>query len=137
MEMQLHKRTGQQAQAVVVDLNTTPLIDVMLVLLVLMIITLPAMTHATKLALAQGSRQAAPTPIALDIDFDGRIFADGHSLATDSDLEYWARHQAQLTPEREVKVSADRRVNYGRVAWVLARLQRNGLSKVAVNGLPD
>jgi biopolymer transport protein ExbD len=110
---------------------------VMLVLLVLMIITLPEMTHATKLALAQGSRLPALTPIVLDIDFDGRVFADGRLLARSVDFENWARQLAQLTPDREVRVSADRRVNYGRVAWLLAHLQRNGLSRLGVNSLPD
>ena len=113
------------------EINTTPLIDVMLVLLIMFIITLPVMTHAVKLDMPRPIAEAAadPTeiiePIRLDIDWDGAIIWNGTQVQLDT-LEGYFRVESQKSPQPELHVRPDRRANYDTVAKVLALAQRNG-----------
>jgi biopolymer transport protein ExbD len=118
---------------VMCDINTTPLIDVMLVMLVTLIISLPLMTHAIKLDLPRTlPRPDAPPPeiINLDIDFDGTVVWNGTAIASAQQLENYFHAEAQKNPQPEIHLRPDRRVKYDFVAKVLALAQRNRLNKI-------
>jgi biopolymer transport protein ExbD len=119
------------------DINTTPLIDVMLVLLIMFIITLPVMTHAVKLDMPQ-TRDAPPPsvviePIRLDVDWDGTIIWNG-SVVQLGVLEGYFRQEASKNPQPELHVRPDRRADYDTVAKVLALAQRNGMQRIGFVG---
>ena len=94
------------------EINTTPLIDVMLVLLIMFIITLPVMTHAVKLDMPQARNNPPPDvvvePIRLDIDWDGAIIWNGTQVQL-SQLENYFRVEAAKNPQPELHVRPDRR----------------------------
>lgn len=118
---------------VMCDINTTPLIDVMLVLLVTLIISLPIMTHAVKLDLPQvpASKEALrPEVIDLDIDSDGTIAWNGTAIASLQQLDRSFRAEAQKDPQPEIHLRPDRRAKYDVVARVLASAQRNRMKKM-------
>jgi biopolymer transport protein ExbD len=119
------------------DINTTPLIDVMLVLLIMFIITLPVMTHAVKLDMPQARNSPPPAvviePIRLDIDWDGTVVWNG-SVVQMSALEGYFRQEAAKEPQPELHVRPDRRADYDTVAKVLAVAQRNGMQRIGFVG---
>jgi biopolymer transport protein ExbD len=113
------------------EMNTTPLIDVMLVLLTLLIITLPMQTNAVKLTLPHGVPPNTPKPIVVDIgvEFDGTLTWNGTAVdraTLDADL-IRAAHQS---PQPEIHLQADRLAKYDAVAKVLSDAQRSGLTKI-------
>jgi biopolymer transport protein ExbD len=116
------------------DINTTPLIDVMLVLLVTLIITLPIMTHAVKLDMPQNQNQPPPpTPpevIDLEIDFDGTVVWNGTPIPNLDTLESYFHTEAAKDPQPEIHLRPDRRAKYDVVARVLAAAQRNHMKKI-------
>ncbi|HLJ38063.1 MAG TPA: biopolymer transporter ExbD [Steroidobacteraceae bacterium] len=116
------------------DINTTPLIDVMLVLLVTLIITLPIMTHAVKLDMPQNQNQPPPpTPpevIDLEIDFDGTVVWNGTPIPSLDTLESYFHTEAAKDPQPEIHLRPDRRAKYDVVARVLAAAQRNHMKKI-------
>jgi len=115
------------------DINTTPLIDVMLVLLVTLIITLPIMTHAVKLDMPQNTNQPPPpTPpevIDLEIDFDGTVVWNSTPIQFNQ-LEGYFHTEADKPVQAEIHLRPDRRVKYDFVAKVLAAAQRNRMKKI-------
>lgn len=117
------------------DINTTPLIDIMLVLLVTLIVTLPVMTHAVKLDMPPPNLHAPlpPTPpevINLDIYYDGAIAWNGQGVKTMEDLEAQFKQAASENPQPELHLAPDSHVKYDVVAKVLAAAQRNHLEKI-------
>ncbi len=114
-----------------VELNVTPLIDILLVLLTMLILTVPVLTHAVKLDLPVGKNSDARTAVDLDIDVDGRVFWNGTGV-DDLQLEAWLRGLAQHAPQPDVKIWPDRRGRYGRVAQVMAAAQRSGVQHIAL-----
>ena len=119
------------------EINTTPLIDVMLVLLIMFIITLPVMTHAVKLDMPQSK---PPTdnpviiePIRIDIDWDGSVIWNGSLVQLDQ-LEGFFRTEAARNPQPELHVRPERRAHYDTVAKVLALAQRNGMQRIGFVG---
>jgi biopolymer transport protein ExbD len=128
------RRTTAAVPGVLVcDINTTPLIDVMLVLLVTLIISLPVMTHAVKLDLPQtplDQEQTKPEVINLDIDFDGTVVWNGTAIASLQQLETYLHAEAQKDPQPEIHLRPDRRAKYDFVARVLATAQRNRMKKI-------
>ena len=121
--------------SVMSDINITPLIDVMLVLLVTLIISLPMMTHAVKLDLSQAppSRETIrPEVIDLDIDADGTVVWNGTAIASLRQLESYLRTEALKNPQPEIHLRPDARVKYDVVAKVLALAQHNRMAKMAV-----
>jgi biopolymer transport protein ExbD len=130
----LSRRTTPVAPGnVVCDINITPLIDVMLVLLVTLIVSLPIMTHAVKLDLPQtppSAERPLPEAINLDIDFDGTLVWNGTALADLQQLEGYLHREAQKDPQPEIHLRPDRGVKYDYVAKVLAAAQRNRLTKM-------
>jgi biopolymer transport protein ExbD len=117
------------------DINTTPLIDVMLVLLVTLIVTLPVMTHAVKLDMPNPNNQPPPPPtppevIDLEIDSDGTIVWNGTPVSGIDQLESYFRNEAVKDPQPEIHLRPDRRAKYDIVAKVLAAAQRNRMKKI-------
>jgi biopolymer transport protein ExbD len=119
------------------EINTTPLIDVMLVLLIMFIITLPVMTHAVKLDMPRTTNAPPPDnpvePVRLDIDWDGTVIWNGSPVQLDA-LEGYFRVEAAKSPQPELHVRPDRRANYDTVAKVLALAQRNGMQRIGFVG---
>ena len=119
--------------AAMCDINTTPLIDVMLVLLTMLIITLPIMTHAVKLDMPQANtpppEQIKPEVIDLEVDFDGTVVWNG-SVVPPEMLENYFRNEAGKEPQPEIHLRPDRRAKYDYVARVLAAAQRNRMRKI-------
>ena len=112
------------------QLNATPLIDVLLVLLVMLIFTLPVATHAVKLNLPQPAIGPPSQPITVDIDFDGQLYWNGENLSA-AVLERRFRESASATQPR-VKIVPDKRARYETVAQVLASAQRSGVTRLEV-----
>ena len=115
-----------------VEPNVIPLVDVMLVLLIIFIITIPVMTHAVKIDLPRETNQPTvtkPENINLSIDFDGTIYWN-ESMIDHNTLLNYVLQEAVKDPQPEVHIRADKRVRYEYVADVLFNLQRGGLMKV-------
>ncbi len=114
------------------EINMTPLIDVMLVLLVIFIITAPLIGSSLKLDLPKadgGPAGGSPAFVALAIDGDGRLFL-GEQPATREQVVERVREAARRDPATEVQLRADRRVPYGRVAELIGWVQQAGLSRI-------
>jgi biopolymer transport protein ExbD len=126
---------GGAAGGVMCDINTTPLIDVMLVLLVTLIVSLPIMTHAVKLDMPQPNQQPPPPDqrpevIDLEVDFDGTVVWNGTVVQSLSQLEGYFREESAKDPQPEIHLRPDRRAKYDYVAKVLASAQRNRMKKI-------
>jgi len=118
------------------DINMTPLIDVMLVLLIMFIITIPVMTHAVKLDMPRASNapsMAEPVVINLEIDFDGTVLWNGTPVEFDA-LEGYFRAESGKEPQPELHIRPSKRAKYDVVARVLASAQRNGMRKIGFVG---
>ena len=114
------------------DINMTPLIDVMLVLLVIFIITAPLMTSSLKLDLPKADSATptnAPSFIALAIDADGKLFFGDEPLAREA-LARAYRAAAKANPQLEVQLRADQKVPYGQVAELIAMIQKAGSTRI-------
>jgi biopolymer transport protein ExbD len=124
---------GGSSSGPMCDINTTPLIDVLLVLLVTLIITLPIMTHAVKLDLPQNQNPppvtVQPKVIDLEIDFDGTIVWNGTPVSLEQLDGYFAT-ESKEDPQPEIHLNPDGMAKYGVVAKVLASAQRNRMEKI-------
>jgi biopolymer transport protein ExbD len=119
----------------IADMNTTPLVDVMLVLLILFIITLPVMTNSTNLHIGRGEPPPAPREaISLSIDFDGTVLWNGAVVQDLAQLERYFRVEAAKADQAELHVLPDRRARYDTVAQVLALAQRSGMQRIGFAG---
>jgi biopolymer transport protein ExbD len=117
------------------DINTTPLIDVMLVLLVTLIVSLPIMTHAVKLDMPNPNAKPPPPDqppevIDLEIDFDGTVVWNGTPVKDMDQLEGYFHSETSKEPQPEIHLRPDRRAKYDIVARVLASAQRNHMKKI-------
>ena len=118
------------------DINTTPLIDVMLVLLIVFIITIPVLTHAVKLDNPIGNPPPPiyqPEVINLEVDFDGTILWNSSPVDMATLVQY-LRSEADKVPQPEVHLRAHKRARYDVVAKVLAACQRNKIKKIGFVG---
>ncbi len=129
----LERSSGAQPMG---DINMTPLIDVMLVLLVIFIITAPLMSTSLKLDLPRtegASASDAPAFVALAIDGEGRLFLGERPLDTataQAQITHRVREAARVDPATEVQLRADSRVPYGRVAELIGWVQAAGLTRI-------
>jgi biopolymer transport protein ExbD len=117
------------------DINTTPLIDVMLVLLVTLIISLPVMTHAVKLDMPNPNAPPPPVDVQpeiinLEIDGDGTIVWNGTPVTGMPQLEGFFATETSKDPQPEIHLRPDRRARYDTVAKVLAAAQRSHMKKI-------
>jgi biopolymer transport protein ExbD len=119
----------------IADMNTTPLVDVMLVLLILFIITLPVMTNSTNLHIGRGdSSPVQREAISLEIDFDGTILWNGAVVEDLAQLERYFAVAAGKANQAELHVQPHRRAEYDTVAQVLAIAQRSGMQRIGFAG---
>ena len=136
MAMNLGSGGGKDPE-VMMDINTTPLIDVMLVLIIMLIITIPVQLHSVNLNMPAGNPPPPlkdPVVVTIDVDFDGTILWNGEALAGRNALQA-KLHEAALQPDQpEVHVRPNKLVEYKYVAEVLAEAQRLGISKLGMVG---
>jgi biopolymer transport protein ExbD len=121
---------------VMIDMNTTPLIDVMLVLLIMLIITIPAQLHSVNLDMPQPSNAAKkidPVVIKIDVDAASVIHWNGKSVAR-SELASLLAEAASQRPQPEVHIRSHGKAKYEATAAVMASAQRLGLSKLGILG---
>ncbi len=114
------------------EINMTPLVDVMLVLLIIFLVTIPAMHHAVKIDLPRASSQPVdekPQTVDVAIQGDGTILWDDHAV-TREQLQARIAEAAHRTPQPELHLRADRKVAYERVAEVMSDAQAGGLTKL-------
>jgi biopolymer transport protein ExbD len=122
---------------VIMDINTTPLIDVMLVLLVMLIITIPIQLHAVNLNMPTGNPPpplSPPEVLKVDIDDIGRIWWNGEVVPDRATLEDKIRSAAAQQVQPEVHLRPDKNAKYEVVAAVMVSSQRLGLTKIGIVG---
>ena len=122
---------------VMVEMNTTPLIDVMLVLLTLLIITLPIQTHAVKLDMPAPNPNpptVIPETVELVVDFDGTVLWNNVPVDR-ATMNAYMRDAALKVPQPEIHVSPNRLAKYDAVARVLADAQRLGATHIGFTGI--
>lgn len=126
---------------VMIDINTTPLIDVMLVLLTLLIITLPIQTHAVKLDMPVNPPPPPPIPppiVELAVDFDGTVTWNGQAVNFPTlDSYLLTEGQKPLEEQSEIHLHPDKLAKYDTVAKVLADAQRLGVVKIGFTGITE
>jgi biopolymer transport protein ExbD len=122
---------------VMIDINTTPLIDVMLVLLVMLIITIPIQTHAVKLNMPVGNPPPPteqPVVITVEVDFDGTVIWNGETVPDRPTLEARFESAAAQPVQPEFHLRPNKLVTYKHVAGVMASAQRLGITKIGLIG---
>ena len=122
---------------VLVDINTTPLIDVMLVLLIMLIITIPIQTHAVKLNMpipSHDQKVVEPVVINIVVDFDGTIGWQGEIVKDRADLETRLYRLTLMPDQPEVHLQPNKLAPYKYVAEVMAEAQRLGVTKIGIVG---
>ena len=122
---------------VMVDINTTPLIDVMLVLLIMLIITIPIQTHAVKMNMPVPSDAHPPAPpvvVEIVVDFDGAIGWNNEMIKDRADLETHLYRLTQMPDQPEVHLLPNKLAPYKYVAEVMAEAQRLGVTKIGIVG---
>ena len=121
------------------EINTTPLVDVMLVLLIIFIITIPVINQSVKIDLPRASSQpqdVKPENINLDIDAQGQIYWNREPIDA-SQLQIRIATAAQKTPQPELHLRAERTTQYEKVAQVMAAAQTGGLGKIGFITEPE
>ena len=138
MSMNVGSSGGDEDGDVMVDINTTPLIDVMLVLLIMFIITIPIQTHAVKMNMpVPNQNQPPPKPpeiIRIDVDFDGTIGWNGEIIPDRATLESKLQAVASTPDQPEVHLRPNKLVTYKVVAMIMASAQRLGVTKIGSVG---
>ena len=129
--------TSSNEPEVMMDINTTPLIDVMLVLLIMLIITIPAQLHSVNLDLpvaAPPTKKVEPVVIKIDIDANNVIAWNGKALASREDLQTKLQEASQREPQPELHVRSHAKAKYETTMAVMANAQRLGLKKLGIVG---
>ena len=137
MGMNVGSSSSSGDPEVMVDINTTPLIDVMLVLLIMLIITIPIQTHAVKLNMPVGNPPPPlkpPEVVRIDVDFDGAVLWNGEMLKDRPQLEARLSQLAVMPEQPEVHLRPNKLVSYRSVAMVMASAQRLGVTKIGLVG---
>jgi biopolymer transport protein ExbD len=122
---------------VMVEVNTTPLIDLMLVLIVMLIITLPPQTHAVKLDMPVTNNPPPlepPKVVDIIIDFDGSIYWDNNKVDDVEVLKSYLTTEANRVPKSELHLKPNKLAKYDMVAKVLATAQRLGVTNIGIVG---
>jgi biopolymer transport protein ExbD len=137
MAMNLNETSGSAELEVLMDINTTPLIDVMLVLLIMLIITIPAQLHSVNLDMPvskPATQKVDPVVIKIDVDAKSTIHWNGKPLDSRADLELKLQEASLMHPQPELHIRSHAKAKYGAVAAVLANAQRLGLTKLGMVG---
>ena len=128
---------AQRDEERMIEMNMTPLIDVMLVLLIMFIITIPIQTHAVKMNMPVAPNAPPPQPpqiVRIDVDFDGTIGWNGVIVADRGELEARLATLAAMGEQPEVHLRPNKLVTYKVVAMILASAQRLGVTKIGIVG---
>jgi biopolymer transport protein ExbD len=128
--------SSSEEQDVMIDINTTPLIDVMLVLLIMLIITIPIQTHAVKLNMPVGNPPPPTEPpvvITIEVDFDGTVLFNGEQV-DDATMNARFKQAAAQPVQPEFHLRPNKLVTYKYVAHVMAAAQRDGVTKIGLIG---
>lgn len=123
---------GEDDSPPMAEINMTPLVDVMLVLLIVFMITIPVMQHAVKVDLPQASSQrndVKPESINVSIAANGQVFWNNSPIDLNT-LSIYAQTAAKMSPQPEMQLKADKNVRYESVAQVLSTAKRSGLTKI-------
>jgi len=137
MGMNVGHSSDSDDPEVMSEINTTPLIDVMLVLLIMLIITIPIQLHSVNLNMPAGNpppQKNLPEVVKIDIDADGSIRWNGEIASAGAVLESKLSAVAHQATQPELHIRPDGRVEYGKVAYVMATVQRLGLTKIGLAG---
>jgi biopolymer transport protein ExbD len=114
-------------------INVVPLVDIMLVLLIIFIITLPVMTHAVKIDLPRENPQNPPPPVeppvTIEVQYDGQVFWNQNPVNA-TDMRSYIADAAKKDPQPEIHIAVDKRAQYQYAAFVLFEVQRGGLDKI-------
>lgn len=124
--------TQDDADEVMNEINMTPLVDVMLVLLIIFIITVPVMKHSVNVDLPRATNQpeqVKPETLRLSVAADGNYYWNGQAVA-DAELATRLQDEAAKEPQPDLHIRGDKEVRYERVAQVMAAAQRAGLRKI-------
>jgi len=135
--MAMNLNSGGAEPDVMIDINTTPLIDVMLVLIIMLIITIPIQLHSVNLNMPAGNPPpptAEPVVVTVDIDFDGTVLWNGEIVPDQPALEARLRQVAAAADQPEVHLRPNKLVEYKSVAAVMASAQRLGVTKLGMVG---
>ena len=137
MGMNVGSGASRDEPDVMVDINTTPLIDVMLVLLIMLIITIPIQMHSVKMNLPVGNPPVPPHPpqvVQIDIGADGSVNWNGAAVRGGAALDAKFREVAAEADQDEIRLRPDKAAPYRAVAEVLASAQREGATKIGLIG---
>jgi len=137
MGMNIGWGSGTGDQDIMLDINTTPLIDVMLVLLVMLIITIPIQLHSVNLNLPTGNPPpplVLPEIVKIDIDPAGAVYWNGEEVPNRALLEDKLKAAALQSVQPELHLRPDKAAKYAIVAGVMASSQRLGLTKIGIVG---
>ena len=135
--MSMNVGSGGGEQDVIMDINTTPLIDVMLVLLVMLIITIPIQLHSVQLNLPTGNPPpplVKPEVLKIDIDASGIIYFNGEVIPDRAAVETKFKAYAEQAVQPELHLRPDKAAKYDVVAMVMASAQRLGLTRIGIVG---
>jgi len=122
---------------VMIDMNTTPLIDVMLVLLIMLIITIPAQLHAVNLDMplpTNAAKKVDPVVVKIDVDANSVINWNGKPVASRAELEAKLTEASAQQPQPELHIRSHAKAKYEAAAAVMASAQRIGLTKLGIVG---
>jgi biopolymer transport protein ExbD len=131
------RRRSAPSDEPMMDINTTPLIDVMLVLLIMLIITIPIQLHAVNLNMPNGNPPPSdikPEVLRVDIDERSTVLWNGEAIADLAEVERRFEQLAAQAVQPEVHLRPDRHARYSIVAGVMASAQRSGLTKLGIVG---
>ena len=124
--------TQDDTDEVMNEINMTPFVDIMLVLLIIFIITIPVMKHAVNIELPRASNQpqdAKPQTIRLTVDAEGKYFWNDEAV-DEAKLNSLLQAEAQKKPQAPLHIRGDRAVRYERVAQAMAAAQRAGMTQI-------
>lgn len=124
--------TQDDSDEVMNEINMTPLVDVMLVLLIIFIVTVPVMTHSVNVQLPQATNQPTPVQpetVRLAVNAEGQYLWNGQPVS-DEELQARLQTAGQQTPPPDLHLQGDKAVRYERVAQAMAAAQRAGLRKI-------
>jgi biopolymer transport protein ExbD len=125
--------SGANNQRPMAEINTTPFVDVMLVLLVIFIITAPLFTHAIKLELPKAQSAASaekPQTITVSIDAQAKLYWNNEPIANEGELNQRFAKAALSRPQPELALRADKQTRYEVIATVMSAAQQAGISKI-------
>ncbi len=135
--MAMNLNQNQSEPEVMMDINTTPLIDVMLVLLIMLIITIPSQLHSINLDMPVGTpppMQKKPNIVRIEIDARSVVNWNGKALPDRAALDALLSEAKTQAPQPELHIKAQGKAKYEAVAGVLASAQRQGLTKIGIVG---